>query len=242
MSIIKVLDPAQSREFDKPPKFSYSQRKIMFSLPQWAEIELDAIITPTNKVGFILQLGYFKASGRFFKVETYLKDDFAFILRIYKIVEFDFTSFKEVYHKVDVFRHRPLILRNFGIIPFDIIQKEKLYLEAVRLLKKQANPRGVFYSLALFLRSNQVEIPTYFTIASVLTEAIRKRDAQLMEIINQNLSPNLQEIFDKMLSINEDSNEKRYLLTQLRKSKEVMKPNAIRANMKDYKSLKEYYQ
>lgn len=241
-SLINVLDDTQRREFDKPPKFSYPQRKIMFSLPHWAETELDAMITPTNRIGFILQLGYFKASGRFFKLETYFKDDFAFISRIFKIAETNFIAFKEAYHKVDVFRHRQLILENFGVIPFDAIQKENLYLEAVRLLKKQSNPRAVFYSLATFLRSNQIEIPAYFTIASILTEAMRKRDTLLMQIINQNLSPQLQVIFDKMLSINEDSNEKRYLLTQLRKSKEVMKPNAIRANMRDYKSLKEYYQ
>ena len=52
-------------------------------------------------------------------------------------------------------------LENFGIISFDSIQREKLYSEAVRLLKKQANPRAVFYSLASFLRSNQVEIPGF---------------------------------------------------------------------------------
>ncbi|MEN9523746.1 MAG: hypothetical protein RL065_2123, partial [Bacteroidota bacterium] len=188
-----------------------------------------------------LQLGYFKASGRFFKIDTFSKGDFLFVTRIYKVVV-DFISFKNDYDYLSSYRHRRIILENFGIKPFDSMQKDKLYEEAVRLLKKQANPRAVFYSLASFLRSNQVEIPAYFTISNILTEAMRKRDTQLMEIIKQNLSPQLQEIFEKMLSINEDSNEKRYLLTQLRKSRELMKPNAIKANVKDYKSLKTYYQ
>ena len=73
MSIIKVLDPTQSREFDKPPKFSYPQRKIMFSLPHWAELELREMQTDLTRLGFILQLGYFKASGRFFKMNTFQK-------------------------------------------------------------------------------------------------------------------------------------------------------------------------
>ena len=76
MSIIKVLDPTQSREFDKPPKFSYPQRKIMFSLPHWAELELREMQTDLTRLGFILQLGYFKASGRFFKMNTFQKEDF----------------------------------------------------------------------------------------------------------------------------------------------------------------------
>jgi TnpA family transposase len=63
-----------------------------------------------------------------------------------------------------------------------------------------------------------------------------------MEVIRENLSPQLEQTFEKMLSIDEDSNEKRYLLTQLRRSREVMRPNAIKANINDYRSLKAYYQ
>jgi hypothetical protein len=55
MSVIKILDDSQRKEFDKPPKFSYPQRKIMFSLPEWAEIESKTMSNTVNKVGFILQ-------------------------------------------------------------------------------------------------------------------------------------------------------------------------------------------
>lgn len=84
-SIINVLDDTQRREFDKPPKFTYPQRKIMFSLPEWAETEKNLILDPMNKLGFIIQLGYFKASGRFFKTETFIKEDIGFISRVFKL-------------------------------------------------------------------------------------------------------------------------------------------------------------
>jgi len=241
-SIIDVLDDSQRREFDKPPKFSYSQRKIIFSTPNWAEMEINSMINSFNKIGFILQIGYFKASGRFFKIDTFQKDDFEFVSRAFKIFEANFVEFKEYYYKVDIFRHRPIILENFGVISFDTRQKENLYQEAVRLLKKQAHPQSVFYSLASYLRTHQVEIPTYFAISTVLTQAMRKRDVELVEIIKQNLSADIEHIFEKMLSINEDSPEKVYLLTTLRKSRELMKPSAIRANISDYKILKKYYE
>lgn len=241
-SIINVLDDAQRREFDKPPKFSYPQRKIMFSLTQWAETDISLMLSPINKIGLVMQMGYFKGSGRFFKLETFSKEDFGFVVRMLKFTEVKFKALKTGYHKVDAFRHRQLILENFGVSPFDSDQRAKLYGEAVRLLKRQAVPRAIFYSLATFIRSNRVEVPGYFTIAKLLTEAIRKRDATLMGIIDQNISPQLEQTFEKMLSINEDSTEKRYLLTQLQRSREVMRPNAIRANIKDYRSLKTYYQ
>jgi TnpA family transposase len=241
MSIIKILEDTQRKEFDKPPKFSYPQRKIMFSLPLWGEIEYSSMLSENTKIGFLLQLGYFKASGRFFKPDTFSKEDFLYVSRIYKIQNIDFESFKGAY-VFSIYPHRQIILKNFGINPYGEKQKEILYQEAIRLLKKQANFRSVFYSLASYLRSHSIEVPAYFPIANILTEAIRKRDSNLINIIQQNLSPELQNIFDKMVSINEESNEKRYLLTQLKKSRELMKPNAIRANIKDYKSLKEYYQ
>lgn len=241
MSIIKILEDTQRKEFDKPPKFSYPQRKIMFSLPLWVEIEYSSMLSENTKIGFLLQLGYFKASGRFFKPDTFSKEDFLYVSRIYKIQNIDFESFKGAYI-FSLYPHRQIILNNFGINPYGEKQKEILYQEAIRLLKKQANFRSVFYSLASYLRSHSIEVPAYFPIANILTEAIRKRDSNLISIIQQNLSPELQNIFDKMVSINEESNEKRYLLTQLKKSRELMKPNAIRANIKDYKSLKEYYQ
>lgn len=238
MSVIKILDDSQRKEFGKPPKFSYPQRKIMFSLPEWAEIESKTMSNTVNKVGFILQMGYFKASGRFFKIETFSKEDFLFVRRIFKI-ETEYDLLKVSYDYLNSHRHRQIILDNFGINPFDEKQKGTLYQEAIRLLKKQANFRSAFYSLASYLRSHRIEVPTYFSIANILTEAIRKQDSNLISIIQQNLSPTLQSIFDKMVSINEESNEKRYLLTQLKRSRELMKLNAIRANIQDYKSLKE---
>lgn len=46
--------------FDAPPQLSSIQRLIFADLPLWADQFLTAIHTPTNKVGFVLQLGYFR--------------------------------------------------------------------------------------------------------------------------------------------------------------------------------------
>ncbi len=58
MSIIKVLEESQRKEFDKQPKLTYPQRKFIFALPQWAELEYKSMLD-ANKVGFTLQTGYF---------------------------------------------------------------------------------------------------------------------------------------------------------------------------------------
>ncbi|MCU0440623.1 MAG: Tn3 family transposase [Raineya sp.] len=240
-SIISILDDTQHKEFDSPPKLSYPQKGIIFSLPDWAEIEIKKMKTHTNKIGFILQLGYFKVTGRFFNVETFQKEDFLFIIQNNLLRNSKFNAFKKAYC-FSLYPHRHIILENFGVLSFKDYQKDNLYQEATRLLRKQVHPQGVFYTLASFLRTNQIEIPAYSTLASILTQAIRKRDTELMKIIKQNLTPQIEDIFEKMLSIKQDSQEKRYLLTQLRNNKELMKPQAIKSNIKDYRILKKYYE
>lgn len=46
--------------FDAPPMLTGHQRAILLDLPGWAETYLQQIQTPTNKLGFVLQLGYFR--------------------------------------------------------------------------------------------------------------------------------------------------------------------------------------
>lgn len=239
MSIIKILGDSQRKEFDKPPKLTYEQRRLFFAVPQWAEIDHKSILD-TNRIGFVLQMGYFKASGRFFKNETFYKDDFLFVLKLIGL-SFDLVIFKKTYEIKTIYRHRQIILENFGITGFGKKEKDFAYQEAIRLLKKQASPSKVFYSLTTYLRSHRIEIPTYFALASIITDAFRQRDSLLISLIEKNLSEDIQKIFDKMLSIDENSSEKTYLLTQLKKSQELMKPTAIRANIADYKYLKVIY-
>lgn len=135
MSIIKILEESQRKEFDKPPKLSYAQRKFIFALPQWAELEHKSMLD-ANKVGFTLQMGYFKLSGRFFKTETFYKEDILFIVRLLGLTGFDYSNFKD-YYEFRVYPHRQIILINFGISGFGKKEKDFAYQEAIRLLKKR---------------------------------------------------------------------------------------------------------
>jgi hypothetical protein len=240
MSLIKILEAPQQREFDKPPKLVYQQRKYLFSLPEWAEIQ-NKTMFDNIRVGFILQLGYFKASGRFFKLDTFQKEDFQFVLKKLKYDEMSFDEFKNQYELTTFYKHRQIILENFGILSFDQQQKEMAFQEAIRLFKKQASPSKVFYSLADHIKSHKIEVPKYSTLASIITEAIRKRDDFLTALIKQHSTPEIIEIFDKMLAPDEATQERTYLLTQLKKGQELMKPAAIKSNINDQKYLKIIY-
>lgn len=69
------LSTEERIRFDLPPQLMSSQRLILFDLPQWADSYPTAIHTPTAKVGFILQLGYFRVVTRFFVPERFPQSD-----------------------------------------------------------------------------------------------------------------------------------------------------------------------
>ena len=79
---LKILSPKEIKTFDSPPEFSGEERKRFFYLPQWAEEIVSSLRTPTNKVGFVTQLGYFTAVNKFFVSHSFLQRDIESILPV----------------------------------------------------------------------------------------------------------------------------------------------------------------
>ena len=56
----EYLTAEERTRFDTPPQLSSQQRLILIEMPPWADAYLTSLQTATNKVGFALQLGYFR--------------------------------------------------------------------------------------------------------------------------------------------------------------------------------------
>ena len=76
---IKILNNKDIKTFDSPPVFNSEERKRFFYLPKWASDLVESFRTPSNKIGFVLQFGYFKATSRFFVARKYHQNDIKFI-------------------------------------------------------------------------------------------------------------------------------------------------------------------
>ena len=58
---LKILHPSEVKSFDLPPATLSAQARKQFFVPTKAVMTiLDKFRTPTNKVGFLVQMGYFK--------------------------------------------------------------------------------------------------------------------------------------------------------------------------------------
>jgi Domain of unknown function (DUF4158) len=66
MPRMHILTPAAYATFETPPVFTTLERQRFFDLSPRLEHLLSTFRTPTNQLCFVLMLGYFKATHRFF--------------------------------------------------------------------------------------------------------------------------------------------------------------------------------
>ena len=241
MRTIDILNPAEMREFENPPIFSYQQRKVFFEIPVGLKKKLNEFVSPVNDVGLVAQMGYFKACGRFFRVNTFHENDLLYVCRILKIKReaIDLSS----YASTSLARHREMILREFGIHRFAGLYRELTLEEANHLATKQFSPASIFRSLCDYLRSQGIEVPSYNTLAVIITQTLQSFEKILLErIITDSTSAQiaaLDGLFDKLPD--EVLGRNTYKISRYKTMVELMKLSAIRENMIKLKELKELY-
>jgi TnpA family transposase len=191
-------------------------------------------------VGFILQLGYFKASNKFFVARKFHSKDIEFIAGLFGfcLSELDFNK----YNDRSFIRHQELILENTGFRKFDATTQEIVEKEALCLACKQIKPRLMFMSLVDFLRTQKIEIPNYHTFAQIITDALRYFEKSLIDSIQESLSIEQRQLLDKLLEPVEEGDKqeskiKRYKITLLKKSHQSTRPYKIKANIQDLQCL-----
>ena len=232
---LPLLDATQRRAFDQPPTFNRPQRQLFFALPDWATQFLATLLAPHSRGGFVLQVGYFKATGRFFPADRFLAADCAYVQQRYHLGEVEWVR----YDKATRFHHREYILQQFGVLSFE--QAEAAVRQQVtHFARQQMNPVAVFHSTADYIRAHRWEVPTYAALAGLVTGAFRTVEQHLTTQLAHHLTPAVRQQLDALFTTPEEApahSHRPYRLTTLKRSLELMRPMAIRANVQDYAVL-----
>jgi hypothetical protein len=244
MSQLKILSQQEIKEFDTPPMFSAEGRNCFFIIPEHAINVINSLRSPTNQVGFILQLGYFKAVNKFFSPSQFLFTDLKYVQKKLRISDTDIAL--GYYNESTYKRHREIILKELGYRKFD---SNKLFLrkEAACLCQKLVSPRAVFNELNNFLKWKRIEIPKFNTFAQIITEALRSFEQSLIINLNEFLNEKTREALDQILEKTEESGNKevfklkRYRLTGLKKNSQSTRPFGIKENIRDLQFLEELF-
>lgn len=108
----EYLSAEARHRFDHPPILNGEQRFIFLQAPAWASQYVKGLLTPTNKVGFLLQVGYFRIVSRFFVSGRFHQADIDYIAG--KIsVDLNAIDMKD-YQGTTFYRHQDEILAYFG--------------------------------------------------------------------------------------------------------------------------------
>ena len=223
--------PTEDRiRFDAPPQLNSTQRLIFTDLPTWAQTYLTAVHTPTNKVGFLLQLGYFRVVTRFFIPDRFPAVDIESVCRQLQI-DSAVIELAEYTHNRTLYRHRTIILTQLGYEAFADRHRLSLAQEARRLTHLQTRPALMLDALVDSLRERRIEIPPYNTLREIITDALDAFDTHLQAVIEEHLTLTDREVLDTLLDNTSQPGQAqpagRYPLTRLKHISQSMQPRQI---------------
>jgi TnpA family transposase len=244
---IKIISNNEKKAFDFPPIFSDKEREHFFDIPEWAKELLNLFRTTINKVGFIIQLGYFRAANKFFEPKRFYQQDIEFVTNMmnYPVKEIRLEKYIHTTYE----RHQSIILNNLGFRRFDEKARNFLEKEAFSLSTNQIKPRSIFLSLVDFLRSKKIEVPSYYAISQIITDVLKSLEQNILNLIEKHVSEYHKKILDNLLSVSEeyltedkeDLKLKRYKISLLKKNSQSTRPSKIRENIIDLQCLRELF-
>jgi hypothetical protein len=140
MTTINFLKDNEIEAFDFPPRFTESERRQFFGLP---DNELKFRKTGT-KIGYILQEGYFMSTKKFFLPEHYHTEDVRFVKKLFGIK--NKVEIRKDYNKITYSIHKKSILHKNGYNSFSD-SKDIFAKEAYELVKTSLRPKEIFGAL-----------------------------------------------------------------------------------------------
>ena len=134
MPKMRIFNRLEEIEFESTPKFNSAERKQFFTVSKAIEDLLEKLGTPTNKVCFLVTMGYFKARRRFF-TRQFRQADIEFVAARIGINPLEIHL--ETYSRETYARHQRFILEHFGYSSFNEVAKKFAVNEIQSLVRLQ---------------------------------------------------------------------------------------------------------
>jgi hypothetical protein len=240
----EYLSSEDRTRLDYPPELVGDQRNLLMQLPDWARQYLRGLQTPTNQVGFLLQLGYFRVVSRFFVASRYPIRDIDYVIA--RLLVDPNGVQMESYSGRTFLRHQKDILHYLGYQAFDNQASSLVLQEAKRLVALQTQPTLILEAMVGYLDEHRIEVPAYPTLRSLLEDALYRYEKELEKILLDHLRPEDKTLLDSLLkqhtSYQEDERSqlkiKRYELTFFKRISQSMQPSVIKGRVENFERLK----
>lgn len=199
---IYILNEQEINALYALPNFSANDREIFFSLNESEYKILDEIVALSTKIHFILQLGYFKAKQRLFQYDySAVVPDVKFIIQKY------FSNIqlsKYFLSNADKAGNNKRILTLFSFKVFGIDIKKQVIEYLILLARRLICHVTIFSELVSYLNVRNIILPPYTVLQDVVSFAVNIEERRLKNIIEQELTKELDLCLSNMLTKDEN--------------------------------------
>lgn len=233
MSTISILTKDEKIAYEHPPILTPEARALCFAITPEAEIKIKRLRTDVNKIGFLLQYGYFKVCKRFFTVNRFRREDLEYVASTLEL-KFNKIDFKQYKKKMPI-THQQAILELFGYKSLD--QDSVLWLEDAlqRDVKRLVEPRKLFFTVLNLLHDRKIALPSYHLLSELISKHYLAHEEDLLKIIRVYSTPEQENRLSELLTINENSHQMK--LTQFKVINQSLNPKAIQASVALFEQL-----
>lgn len=242
MTKLVILSGNERVRFDEPPRFTAEERSAYFSLNNEDLNLVEELRNPTTKAGFVLQFGYFKSNAKFYTSEQFRRSDMEFIAKMLCLdpEKIDFSSYQ---NKTPI-DHRKKILSLLKWQSFDESQHKKIEGYVVWLVQRQLSLKQIFLSIIDFCWQNKIELPSYYTMSVIITDAYNRFESGLIKILVKQLKkPQIKKLNDLAgaRKETEKSRMSRPQITLIKNINQGLRPMDIQDNIDAFNIFKEYF-
>ena len=239
MTKLSILSAAEQRQFDSPPNFEDVDRNQYFVVNNEVFNIIQNLRTPINQIGFTLQLGYFKANGKFFTAQQFRKSDIEYVSELlgFNSKEIDILAYQN--KAIQIHRRKILALLHWQLL--NNTQQEKIKNRIGQLVQQHLSLKQIFLSLIDFCWQSKIELPSYNQLSTFITQAYNNFEMSLVKIIDQSLSLSQQTKLQHMAGLEKQSKGKmqRNPLTLIKHFNQSLRPLDIQENIEAFKLFKE---
>lgn len=237
MPVINIFTESEIRKFDTPPVLSGEERKKYFRITKQINVILTRLRSNHSKVGFLLHLGYFRKTGRFYTAKKYHAPDLSYILKLLKIPEQELNM---IYYDRKLFnKQKDVILNCLGFSAFQLFEQQFL-TQIKHLVRHREQPKSIVAYMQYWCKLKKTEMCSYYYIAYHISNEINHFEEKLCSLLEQNLSQNDKELLNKLTK--DPLIEDRSPLHKLKKIIQEEKPKKIKDSLVEFLKTRQYYQ
>lgn len=233
-----VLSKQERKRLSHPPILSLSEKRLYFQIEDSLKFHISNMRIHLNKVGFLLQIGYFKASGTFYERSKFRAADIKFVADILGLK----VSVKDLAQYADRTRqqHRKLILEILGYTAFS--ESEDFVRSLVReMVSKQMHPRNIMSAISETLRYKKIEMPSYTYLAKLMTWEFNHFENKMVELIGKSITAEQSDALDQLIAKSGEFYD-RPLITRLKFVVQSTRPKKIQHGVHNFLIIKRIFQ